>query len=286
MKLLRYGPRGQEKPGVLDPEAGIRDLSALIDDLDPRTLAPATLAALGALDLSRLPRVAGTPRLGPPVSGVGKFIAIGLNYLEHTRETDLPVPTEPIVFPKWTSCICGPDDDVVAPAGATKLDWEVELGLVIGQRARDVGEAEALACVAGYCVANDVSERAYQFERSGGQWGKGKGFDTFGPLGPWLVTPDEVGDPQNLDLWLEVNGERMQHGNTSTMIFTCAQLISYCSRIMTLEPGDVIITGTPLGVGMAMRPPRYLQAGDVMALGIDKLGVQRQRVVWPAMKER
>lgn len=278
MKLLRYGPVGQEKPGLLDAEGGIRDLSGLIPDIDPARLAPAALAALRAVDPARLPRVAGKPRLGVPVSGVGKFVAIGLNYHDHAREAGLPVPAEPVMFPKWTSCLSGPDDPIVPPPDACKVDWEVELAIIIGSRARNVAESEALAHVAGYAVANDLSERWYQLERSGGQWGKGKGFDSFGPVGPWLVTADEVADPQNLNLWLTVNGETMQQGNTALMIFSCAYLVSYCSRMMTLEPGDILITGTPPGVGMGRQPPRFLQAGDVVELGIDGLGSQRQVV--------
>lgn len=279
MKLLRHGPKGQEKPGMLDADGGIRDLSGLLDDITPRVLGPAARQALAALDPARLPLVAGRPRLGMPWTGASKIVAIGLNYHEHAAEAGLPVPAEPVLFTKWLSCLNGPDDDVVAPPEATKLDWEVELGIVIGSRAAGVAEDEALCYVAGYCVANDVTDRAFQMERSGGQWSKGKGFDTFGPVGPYLVTADEIGDPQTLGLWLEVNGERMQTGHTSDMIFGCAALVSYCSRMMTLEPGDLIVTGTPPGVGMGMRPPRYLQPGDVMRLGIDGLGEQRQRLV-------
>lgn len=278
MKLLRYGVPGQEKPGILDAEGQIRDLSGLLRDFSPEFLAPSALAALRAIDPMRLPLVDGKPRLGVPLAGVGKFIAIGLNYHEHAREAGMATPLEPTMFPKWTSCLSGPDDPIIPPPDASKVDWEVELAMVIGQRARNVDAAEALAYVAGYCVANDVSERAYQLERSGGQWGKGKGFDSFGPVGPWLVTADEVTDPQNLGLWLKVNGETMQTGNTADMIFSCALLVSYCSRIMTLEAGDIIITGTPPGVGMGMKPPRFLQAGDVVELGIDGLGRQRQVV--------
>ena len=278
MKLLRYGPSGQEKPGILDATGQILDLSALVPDLAPAWLTPSALAALRAIDPARLPVVAGKPRLGVPLTGVGKFVAIGLNYHEHASEAGMATPLEPTIFPKWTSCLSGPDDPIVPPPDASKVDWEVELAMVIGSRARNVAAADALAHVAGYCVANDVSERVYQLERSGGQWGKGKGFDSFGPLGPWLVTADEVADPQQLGLWLKVNGETMQTGNTADMIFSCAFLVSYCSRIMTLEPGDIIITGTPPGVGMGMKPPRFLQAGDVVELGIDGLGSQRQVV--------
>ena len=279
MKLLRYGPAGEEKPGLLDADGTIRDLSGLIGDITPGTLAPASLAALAALDARRLPKVDGAPRLGVPWNGTPKYIAIGLNYHDHAVEANMPIPVEPVIFPKWTSCLCGPDDDTIMPPDAERMDWEVELGIVIGSRARNVSEADAPAHVAGYVVANDVSERGWQLQRSGGQWGKGKGFDTFGPVGPWLVTPDEVGDPQQLDLWLDVNGERKQTGTSSLMIFSCAQLVSYCSRVMTLEPGDLIITGTPPGVGMGLKPPQHLKAGDVVELGISKLGSQRQRIV-------
>lgn len=281
MRLLRYGLPGQEKPGMLDRQGGIRDLSGLLRDITPDTLAPESLAALAALDPDKLPRVDAGTRLGVPVSGVRKFVAIGLNYHDHAREAGLPVPAEPVLFPKWSSCLSGANDPIVPPPDFCKLDWEVELALVIGRQARNVDEASALSYLAGYSVANDVSERSYQMERGGGQWGKGKGFDSFGPVGPHLVTTDEVPDPQNLNLWLEVNGERMQTGSTSLMIFSCAYLVSYCSRLMTLGPGDIIITGTPPGVGMGMKPPRFLQAGDVVELGIEGLGSQRQ-VVAPA----
>jgi 2-keto-4-pentenoate hydratase/2-oxohepta-3-ene-1,7-dioic acid hydratase in catechol pathway len=279
MKLLRYGPRGQEKPGLLDAQGRIRDLSGLLDDITPRTLKPAALQVLSALDSAKLPLVPGQPRLGVPWNGCGKFIGIGLNYHEHAREAGMAAPAEPVMFTKWTSCLNGPADDIVYPREGSKVDWEVELGIVIGSRAQDVDEDQALQHVAGYVLANDVSERAFQIERSGGQWSKGKGFDTFGPVGPWLVTADEVGDPQQLDLWLDLNGQRCQAGNTRDMIFSCAQLVSYCSRVMTLEPGDLIITGTPPGVGMGMKPPRFLQPGDELRLGIAGLGEQRQRVV-------
>lgn len=279
MKLLRYGPAGQEKPGLVDAQGFIRDLSGLLGDITPKTLAPASLAALAALDASRLPRVEGSPRLGMPWNGTPKYVAIGLNYHDHAVESNMPVPAEPVIFPKWTSCLCGPNDDIVHPPESTQMDWEVELGIVIGQRARQVTEAEALDYVAGYVLANDVSARDWQLQRGGGQWGKGKGFDTFGPVGPWLVTKDEVPDPQNLDLWLDVNGQRKQTGTTRLMIFSCAQLVAYVSRVMTLEPGDLLITGTPPGVGMGMKPPQFLQVGDVVELGITGLGSQRQRVV-------
>ena len=279
MRLLRYGPKGHEKPGLLDWEDNIRDLSGLLDDLTAAMLSPRALEVLRALDPEMLPRVGGQPRLGVPWSGVGKYIGIGLNYRDHAEEAGMKVPAEPTLFPKWTSCLSGPDDDLVMPQGASKLDWEVELGIVIGSTARNVSEGEALAHVAGYCVANDVSEREYQIERGGGQWGKGKGFDSFGPVGPWLVTADEIDDPQRLDLWLDVNGERMQQGSTSNMIFSCAELVSYCSKVMTLEPGDLIITGTPPGTGIGARPPRYLRPGDIVELGISGLGSQKQKVV-------
>ena len=279
MKLLRYGPVGQEKPGLLDAEGILRDLSGLIDDITPHTLAPARLAALAALDPTRLPRVEGRPRLGVPWNGTPKYVAIGLNYHDHAVESNMPVPTEPVIFPKWTSCLCGPDDDILHPPKSTQMDWEVELGIVIGSRARHVAEADALDHVAGYVLANDVSARDWQLQRSGGQWGKGKGFDTFGPVGPWLVTKDEIPDPQQLDLWLDVNGERKQTGTTRLMIFSCAQVVAYLSRIMTLEPGDLVITGTPPGVGMGMKPPQFLQVGDLVELGISGLGSQRQRIV-------
>lgn len=278
MKLLRHGPKGQEKPGLLDQNGVVRDLSGLIDDITPRVLSDEALNILRALDTSKLPKISETQRLGTPWSGLGKIVAIGLNYHDHAKEANLPVPEEPVMFTKWLSCLNGPNDDVVAPLDAIKMDWEVELGIVIGRKAQDVSEDEALQYVAGYCVANDVTARDYQFERSGGQWSKGKGFDTFGPVGPYLVTSDEVGDPQSLDLWLEVNGERKQVGTTKEMIFSCAFLVSYCSRLMTLEPGDLIITGTPPGVGMGFKPPQFLKVGDVMTLGITGLGTQRQVV--------
>lgn len=281
MKLLRYGPPGQEKPGMLDDDGRIRDLSGLLDDITGKILSPDALAVLRAIDPQRLPTVGGAPRLGVPWNGMSKFVAIGLNYHDHAREAGMQVPVEPTLFPKWLSCLCGPNDDTVQPPESTKLDWEVELGIVIGRQARNVSEADALQFIAGYCVANDVSERAFQLDRSGGQWGKGKGFDTFGPVGPYMVTADEVDDPQNLDLWLDVNGERKQTGNTSNMVFSCAYLVSYCSRMMTLEPGDLIITGTPPGVGMGFKPPQYLKPGDVVELGISGLGQQRHLVVRP-----
>jgi 2-keto-4-pentenoate hydratase/2-oxohepta-3-ene-1,7-dioic acid hydratase in catechol pathway len=278
MKLLRYGAPGQERPGLLDDAGGIRDLAGELRDIDGDAISPAGLARLAQLKVDALPPVAGTPRLGPPLTGVSKFVAIGLNYTDHAREAGMPIPAEPVIFMKAPSCICGPDDDVMQPRHSTKLDWEVEIGIVIGATARSVSTAGAPSFIAGYCIVNDVSERNYQLER-GGTWDKGKGFDTFGPIGPWLVTPDEIPDVQALDLWLEVNGERMQAGNTGTMIFSCARLVSYVSECMTLNPGDIITTGTPPGVGMGRKPPRYLKPGDVMTLGIDGLGRQRQRVV-------
>lgn len=278
MKLLRYGPVGQERPGLLDPQGAIRDLGDIIGDLGPDQLSPASLDRLRALDPSRLPLVLTPVRTGVPVARVGKFVAIGLNFSDHAAEAGMAVPAEPVVFMKATSCLVGPDDDVIKPRRSTKMDWEVELGIVIGRTARSVNEADALAHIAGYCVVNDVSEREFQLER-GGTWDKGKSFDTFGPVGPWLVTCDEIADVHALPMWLDVNGERMQQGNTSTMIFRCAELVSYVSEVMTLYPGDIITTGTPPGVGMGMKPPRYLQAGDEMTLGIEGLGTQRQRVV-------
>lgn len=277
MKLLRHGPKGQERPALLDGKGQVRDLSACLPDIAAATLSPAGLAALRALDWNALPIVA-QGRLAVPWSGLGKFVAIGLNYADHAAETQQPIPTEPIVFMKATSCAVGCDHPVVLPRGSVKTDWEVELGVVIGTRARYVSPADALAHVAGYCVVNDISEREYQFER-GGQWDKGKGCDTFGPVGPWLVSADEVGDPQKLSLWLEVNGRRVQDGNTRTMVFGVAHIVSYLSRFMTLNPGDLIATGTPPGVGLGMKPvPIFLKPGDTMRLGIDKLGEQNQTV--------
>lgn len=277
MKLLRYGRVGQEKPGLLDAEGRIRDLSATISDVVGDVLTDAGFARLRALDPATLPLVAGEPRIGPCVGRIGKFVCIGLNYADHAAESGLPVPTEPVVFSKWTSAVCGPNDDIEIPRGSTKTDWEVELGVVIGKYAKNVSEAEALDYVAGYCVVNDVSEREWQTER-GGQWDKGKGFDTFGPTGPWLVTRDEVPDPQNLSMWLEVDGHRYQNGNTRTMIFTVATLVSYLSQCMSLQPGDVISTGTPPGVGLGVKPaPVYLKPGQTVRLGIEGLGLQTQK---------
>jgi 2,4-diketo-3-deoxy-L-fuconate hydrolase len=277
MKLLRHGPKGQERPGLLDAEGRVRDLSALIGDITPSTLAPAALAALRALDVNALP-VVPHGRLAVPWSGLGKFVAIGLNYADHAAESGLPIPKEPVVFMKTTSCAVGAHHAVVLPQGSHKSDWEVELGIVIGSRARYVSQADAPAHVAGYCIVNDVSEREFQLER-GTQWDKGKGCDTFGPVGPWLVTPDEVGDVQNLSMWLEVNGHRYQKGNTRTMIFGVAEIVSYLSRFMTLEPGDLITTGTPPGVGLGIKPtPVFLKPGDTMRVWIEKLGEQLQTV--------
>ncbi len=278
MKLLRYGPAGQEKPGMLDAEGHIRDLSSVISDVEGRQISPASLEKLSQLDPSSLPVVGGHPRIGPCVSGVGKFICIGLNYRQHALETGATIPCEPIIFLKATSAVQGPDDDVLIPRGSQKTDWEVELGVVIGTRAKYVTPEQAPMHVAGYCVINDLSEREFQLER-GGQWDKGKGCDTFGPLGPYLVTKDEVKDPQNLNLWLEVDGRRYQDSSTADMIFGVAELVSYVSQFMTLHPGDVISTGTPQGVGLGLKPPLYLHAGQTMRLGIEGLGEQTQKVL-------
>lgn len=278
MKLCRYGKNGYEKPGVIDAEGRLRDLSKVIGNIGPNELAPRGLRMLSKVKPESLTVVNGNPRLGVPYVGIGKFVAIGLNYSDHAKEANMPIPTEPVVFMKATTCINGPYDDVIQPRGSTRLDWEVELGIVIGSKARYVSEDRALDYVAGYCVVNDVSERAFQLQSS--QWDKGKGCDTFGPIGPWLVTTDEITDPQALDLWLDVNGKRMQTGNTRTMIFGVAHLVSYVSQYMTLLPGDVITTGTPPGVGMGMKPePVFLKPGDVLTLGIRGLGEQRQKVV-------
>lgn len=275
MKLLRYGPVGLEKPGILHSDGTIRDLSGEIGDIAGDILSDAGLAALAALDIDALPVVTGDPRLGACVGGVGKFVCVGLNYSDHAAEAGMDVPKEPILFFKATSAMCGPDDDVIIPRGSVKSDWEVELGVVIGTHASYVDEGDALAHVAGYCVINDMSERAFQIERSG-QWVKGKSADTFGPTGPWLVTRDEVGDPQNLDMWLEVDGHRYQSGSTRTMVFGVAHLVSYISQFMSLQPGDIISTGTPPGVGMGQKPPVYLKPGQTMHLGIQGLGTQTQ----------
>ncbi|VVE71189.1 2-hydroxyhepta-2,4-diene-1,7-dioate isomerase [Pandoraea captiosa] len=277
MKLLRYGPKGQEKPGLLDADGKVRDLSTVLADITPQTLSPQGLAALRALDVDSLPVVSSPGRFGVPFSGLGKFLAVGLNYSDHAAEAGLPVPSEPVLFTKWDNCLTGPNDPVVLPKDAVKGDWEVELGFVIGTTARYVPLERALDYVAGYCVVNDVSEREYQIER-GGTWDKGKGFDTFGPVGPWLVTTDEIRDPQQLGLWLDVNGVRRQTGNTSTMIFSVAYLVHYLSQFTTLKPGDLVTTGTPPGVGLGQKPPVFLKPGDVMHLGIDGLGEQTQKV--------
>ena len=275
MKLVRYGTAGQEKPGLVDAQGVLRDLSAHIADVRGEQLGADSLARLAALDAASLPEVPGNPRLGPCVAGTGKFVCIGLNYSDHAAEAGMQAPSEPIVFMKATSAIVGPNDDVLIPRGSEKTDWEVELAIVIGRTAKYVSEADALDYVAGYCVANDVSERAFQIERQG-QWTKGKSCDTFGPIGPWLVTRDEIGDPGNLDMWLKVNGETMQRGSTRTMIFGVAHIVSYLSQFMSLQPGDVIATGTPPGVGMGKKPQRFLKPGDVVELGVAGLGAQRQ----------
>ncbi len=278
MKLLRFGPAGYERPGLLDAEGNIRDLSGVVAQVDSTMLDARGVVRLAKIKPASLPVVKGTPRLGVPYLGISKFIAIGLNYADHAAESNVPVPNEPIIFSKATTCLSGPNDDIVQPRHSTKLDWEVELGVVIGTRAQYVEESKALEHVAGYVVVNDISERNFQLER-GSQWDKGKGCDTFGPVGPYLVTRDDVPDPQNLDLWLDVNGEKRQRGNTRTMVFSVARLVSYVSEYMTLMPGDIITTGTPPGVGMGMKPPQFLKPGDVVTLGINGLGDQRQRVV-------
>jgi len=278
MKLLRYGEAGFERPGVLDAEGRIRDLSSIVPDISGASLSPASLEAIRGTAISALPLVEGDPRIGACVGGVGKFICIGLNYSDHAAESGMELPKEPVVFMKATSAICGPYDHTVLPRGSLKTDWEVELGVVIGKKAKYVSAGEALSHVAGYCVVNDLSERAFQMEGTG-QWVKGKSADTFGPIGPWLVTADEIPDPQRLGLWLEVNGHRYQDGSTRSMVFGVAHLISYLSRFMSLQPGDIVSTGTPPGVGLGQTPPRYLRAGDVVRLGVDDLGTQQQCVV-------
>lgn len=279
MKLVRFGPAGREKPGIIDAQGKIRDLSKLVPDIDGETLSPAGLAKIRKAKLEKLPLVKGNPRLGPCVGQVRHFIAIGLNYADHAAEAGLQIPKEPVIFNKAPSCICGPNDNTITPKGASKLDYEVELGIVIGQRARYLSKEKALNAVAGYCLANDVSERAFQIERAG-QWVKGKSSETFGPLGPWMVTKDEIKDPQNLPLWLTVNGEMRQKGSTKTMICGVADLVWYCSQFFVLEPGDVIVTGTPSGIGLFMKPqPQFLNPGDVVRLGIAGLGEQRQKIV-------
>jgi len=279
MKLVRYGPAGREKPGIVDPDGKIRDLSRIVDDIDGAMLAEGGLAKIKKANLNRLKVVPGKPRLGPCVGNVRNFIAIGLNYSDHAAEAGMPIPKEPIIFNKAPTSICGPNDNTIIPKASEKLDYEVELGIVIGKRARYLDRAKAMSAVAGYFVSNDVSERGFQIERSGGQWNKGKGCETFGPIGPWFVTKDEIKDPQNLDMWLDVNGERRQTGNTKTMIFGVEHLVWYCSQFFVMEPGDIIITGTPPGVGLGMKPPRFLKAGDVVTLGIQGLGEQRQKIV-------
>ena len=278
MKLLRYGPAGQEKPGLVDRDGKIRDLSGAVKDIDGAALSPASLTKLRAIDPASLPLVSGTPRLGPCVGGVSKVLAIGLNYRLHAQEAGMPIPSEPIFFLKATSSICGPNDDVTIPRGAEKVDYEVELAIVIGSTARYVSEKDAKNYIAGYCVVNDVSERAYQMER-GGQWTKGKSCDTFCPMGPWVVTADEIADAGKLQVWTEVNGERRQNSNTADLIFGIEKIVSYCSEFMTLNPGDVIPTGTPSGVAMGFKPPKFLKAGDRMRLSVEGLGVQEQRLV-------
>ena len=275
MKLLRYGDAGRERPGMIDADGNIRDLSGHVTDIAGTDISPESLKKLAAIDAGSLPLVKGNPRLGPCVAGTGKFICIGLNYSDHAAETGAKVPSEPIIFMKATSAIVGPNDDVLIPRGSEKTDWEVELGVVIGKTAKYVKESEAFDYVAGYCVAHDVSERAFQAERQG-QWTKGKSCDTFGPIGPWLVTKDEVADPQNLKMWLTVNGKTMQNGSTKTMVYGVAHLVSYLSHFMSLQPGDIISTGTPPGVGLGMKPPMFLKDGDVVELGVEGLGTQKQ----------
>lgn len=279
MKLVRYGEAGKEKPGILDAQGAIRDLSGVVKDIDASTVTPEGLSKLRALNVESLPKVAGNPRLGSPIANVPKLICIGLNYSDHAKESNMPIPSEPVVFMKAISAITGPNDDVKLPKGSKKGDWEVELAFVIGKKAQSVSEDDALNYVAGYMICNDVSEREWQLEH-GSQWSKGKSFDTFAPLGPWLVTADEIADPQSLAMWLDVNGQRKQTGNTNTMIFDVKKLVSYLSYLCTLTPGDVVSTGTPPGVGMGIKPaPQFLKAGDEMRLGIDGLGEQKQKVV-------
>ena len=278
MKLVRFGPAGREKPGIVDSNGKIRDLSGVVPDIAGDALGPKGLAKIAKAKIDSLPLVRGTPRIGPCVGGTRNFIAIGLNYSDHAAEAGMPIPKEPIIFNKAPSSICGPNDDTMVPKDSTKLDWEVELGIVIGSRARYLAKKNALDVVAGYCAANDVSEREFQIERAG-QWTKGKSSETFGPIGPWLVTKDEVPDPQALDMWLTVNGESRQKGNTKTMVFSAAHIVWYCSQFFVMEPGDVIVTGTPPGVGLGMKPPQFLKAGDVVRLGLSGLGEQEQKVV-------
>jgi len=278
MKLVRYGAVGEEKPGLLDNSGRIRDLSAHVKDITGEALSPAGLAKLAALDPASLPLVDGSPRYGAPVTGFSKFLAIGLNYADHAAESGMPIPSEPVVFMKANTCICGPNDAIEKPRGSTKLDWEVELAIIIGSRAKYVSEADAMKHVAGYAICNDVSERLFQIER-GGQWTKGKSHDTFGPVGPWIATADEITNPHKLSMWLDVNGQRCQTGSTETMIFNVPKIISYLSGVTTLLPGDIITTGTPPGVGLGMKPPKFLNVGDVVTLGIEGLGAQRQEVI-------
>jgi 2-keto-4-pentenoate hydratase/2-oxohepta-3-ene-1,7-dioic acid hydratase in catechol pathway len=281
MKLVRFGPPGREKPGIVDKDGHIRNLSKVMPDITGATISPAGLAKIKKAKIEKLPRVPGKPRLGPPVAHVRHFIAIGLNFSDHAAEVGMPLPKEPIIFAKAPNCICGPNDNIIVPKGSTKLDWEVELCIVIGKRARYIkSESEAASYIAGYTICNDVSERAFQIDRSGGQWGKGKGAENFGPVGPWLVTKDEIKDVQNLKMWLNVNGEKRQHGSTRTMIFGAENLVWYCSQFFVLEPGDLITTGTPPGVAQGMKPePKWLQPGDTVTLGIEGLGEQRAKVV-------
>ena len=278
MKLLRFGSPGSEKPGLLDTDGNIRDLTSIVGDITNKVVEPDSLAHIGSFDVSRLPIVTGNPRLGPCINGVGKFVCIGLNYTDHALESGQPIPSEPVVFMKATSSIVGPNDDIVLLPGSTKTDWEVELGIVMGSDAKNITESESLDYVAGYCIVNDVSEREWQMER-GGQWVKGKSADTYGPIGPWLVTADEINNPQELDLWLEVNGARHQDANTRTMIFSVVEIVSYLSQCMSLQAGDIIATGTPKGVGLGMKPQTYLKPGDVVELGVESLGRQKQAVV-------
>ena len=278
MKLLRFGSPGSEKPGLLDTDGNIRDLTSIVGDITNKVVEPDSLAHIGSFDVSGLPIVTGNPRLGPCINGVGKFVCIGLNYTDHALESGQPIPSEPVVFMKATSSIVGPNDDIVLLPGSTKTDWEVELGIVMGSDAKNITESESLDYVAGYCIVNDVSEREWQMER-GGQWVKGKSADTYGPIGPWLVTADEINNPQELDLWLEVNGVRHQDANTRTMIFSVAEIVSYLSQCMSLQAGDIIATGTPKGVGLGMKPQTYLKPGDVVELGVESLGRQKQTVV-------
>jgi 2-keto-4-pentenoate hydratase/2-oxohepta-3-ene-1,7-dioic acid hydratase in catechol pathway len=281
MKLVRFGPPGREKPGIVDKDGHIRNLSKVVSDIDGETISPAGLAKIKKAKIEKLPRVPGKPRLGPPIAHVRHFIAIGLNFSDHAAEVGMPLPKEPIIFAKAPNCICGPNDNIIVPKGSTKLDYEVELCIVIGKRARYIkSEAEAASHIAGYTICNDVSERAFQIDRGGTQWGKGKGAENFGPVGPWLVTKDEIKDVQNLRMWLNVNGEKRQHGSTKTMIFGAENLVWYCSQFFVLEPGDIITTGTPPGVAQGMKPEqKWLKPGDMVTLGIEGLGEQRQKVV-------